>query len=231
MKNYEIINKLKGKLIVSCQALQGEPLYGSCVMAKMALAAMNGGAAGIRANSVEDIIEIKKTVDLPIIGIIKRDYEDSPVYITPTIREIEELNSIGVDVIATDFTSRIRPNGQSLENFILDIKKRFPQQLIMADVSTVEEGIMAERLGADLVSTTLSGYTSYSPQIEGPDYELIQRLSKTLSIPLIAEGRIHSPEEANKALDSGAFAIVVGGAITRPMEITKRFINKIQSAS
>ena len=231
MKNENVLSRIKGKLIVSCQALQGEPLYGSGIMAKMALAAMIGGAAGIRANSVEDITEIKAAVDLPIIGIIKRDYENSPIYITPTLKEIEALSSIGVDIIATDFTDRIRPNGQGLESFVKEIKAKFPGQMIMADISTYEEGIMAEKLGADLVSTTLSGYTSYSPQLEGPDYELVERLTAVLKIPVIAEGRIHCPEEASRVLKCGAFALVVGGAITRPLEITKRFISKIESTA
>jgi N-acylglucosamine-6-phosphate 2-epimerase len=230
MKNDKVLAELKGKLVVSCQALLGEPLYGSDIMAKMALAAMLGGASGIRANSVEDIIEIKKQVNLPIIGIIKKDYEDSEVYITPTIKEVEELCSIGIDIIAVDFTNRVRPKGQTLEAFVKEIKERFPQQIIMADISTVDEGIMAEALGADLVSTTLSGYTSYSPRLEGPDYELVKKLSTMLKIPVMAEGRIHSPEEAKRLLECGAYALIIGGAITRPLEITKRFINKIDSA-
>jgi len=227
MKNLDVIKELKGKLIVSCQALEGEPLYGSEVMGKMALAAKIGGAAAIRANSVEDIEEIKRKADLPIIGIIKKEYEDSEVYITPTIKEVEALSNVGVDIIAIDFTNRIRPYGELLSNFVLQVRERFPEQIIMADISTYEEGIAAVELGVDLVSTTMSGYTPYSAKLEGPDLELIERLSETVSVPVIAEGRIHYPEQAKLAIEAGAHAVVVGGAITRPLEITKRFIEKL----
>lgn len=227
MKDLSVLQKVKGKLIVSCQALDNEPLHGSNIMAKMAVAAKFGGAAGIRANTVSDIAAIKSEVDLPVIGIIKREYEDSEVYITPTIKEVEELNKVGVDIIAADFTNRLRPNGKTLEEFVNEIKSKFPNQLIMADISNYEEAIKAQELGADIVSTTLSGYTSYTKKLDGPDFELIERLQKDLKIPLIAEGRINSPEQAKDALSRGAFAVVVGGAITRPMEITKRFVEAL----
>ena len=224
MKQFDKMQKIKGQLIVSCQALKGEPLYGFGIMAKLALAAKDGGAAGIRANSIEDIIEIKKTIKLPIIGIIKKEYKDSDVYITPTFEEVQSLHDLGVDIIAVDFTSRIRPSGVTLEEFAEKIMKAYPDQLFMADISTFEEGIRAAELGMDLLSTTLSGYTSYSKNIEGPDLELVSKLSKAVNIPVICEGKIHSPNEAKAAIESGAYAVVVGGAITRPLEITKRFV-------
>ncbi|CAM4018036.1 N-acetylmannosamine-6-phosphate 2-epimerase [Paenibacillus alkaliterrae] len=224
MTDTDTIESLKGKLIVSCQALEDEPLYDPYIMAKMALAAKEGGASAIRANSVQQIQAIKKEVDLPIIGIIKRDFPDSDVYITPTLEEITALIDCGVDIIAMDFTNRTRPHGVELPHFIQEIKKRYPKQLIMADISTFEEGVMAEELGADLVSTTLSGYTPYSRQSDDPDLELIQSLKKVLMIPIVAEGRIYSPETAAQAIQLGAHAVVVGGAITRPREITKRFV-------
>lgn len=228
MENLSRLQDLKGKLIVSCQALEGEPLYGSSVMAKMALAAKIGGASGIRANSIDDIKEIKKEIDLPIIGIIKREYPDSEVYITPTIKEVKELYEVGVDIIACDFTYRLRPKGQHLEDFIEKIRKTCPQQLIMGDVSTYEEGVKAEALGVDIVSTTLSGYTDYSESYDTPDFGLVERLASSLHIPVIAEGRINYPWEAKKALECGAFAVVVGTAITRPSEITRRFISELE---
>ncbi|NIK75338.1 N-acylglucosamine-6-phosphate 2-epimerase [Paenibacillus castaneae] len=224
MTDTDIIDSLKGKLIVSCQALEDEPLYDPYIMAKMAFAAKEGGASAIRANSVQQIQAIKKEVDLPIIGIIKRDFPDSDVYITPTLEEITALSESGVDIIAMDFTNRIRPYGVELPNFIQDIKKHYPKQLIMADISTFEEGVMAEKLGADLVSTTLSGYTPYSQQSDDTDLELIRNLKEVLTIPIVAEGRIYNPETAAQAIQLGAHAVVVGGAITRPREITKRFV-------
>lgn len=229
MDREDLLNRLKNGLIVSCQALENEPLHGSDIMAKVALAAKLGGAVGIRANTIQDIIAIKKEIDLPIIGIIKKDYNDSDIYITPTLEEVQALYEEGVEILATDCTDRARPNGQALEVFFREIKKRFTNQIIMADISTLEEGIKAEKLGADIISTTLSGYTPYSTKVEGPDFELIKNLVKTVKVPVFAEGRIHNPEQAKTALEYGAHSIVVGGAITRPLEITKRFVNTIGS--
>ncbi|MGH4120213.1 N-acetylmannosamine-6-phosphate 2-epimerase [Clostridium sp.] len=227
MKQFDKLYSLKGQLIVSCQALVEEPLYGSDIMAKLAYAAETGGAAAIRANTIEDIIEIKKSVDLPIIGIIKKIYDDSEVYITPTIKEVRALHNIGVYIIATDFTNRTRPYGIDLLQFYKQIRDEFPDQIFMADISTYEEGIMAEKIGMDIISTTLSGYTNYSVNSDGPDLELVNRLSKKVNIPVICEGKIHYPKQAKIALDNGAYAVVVGGAITRPLEITERFIKEI----
>lgn len=221
----KVLENLKGKLIVSCQALEDEPLHSSFIMSKMALAAKEGGASGIRAQGVKDICEIKKTVNLPIIGIIKKKYEDSDVFITPTKKEVLDLIKIGCEIIAIDVTNRKRPNNEDISELIKLIKEN--NILVMADISNFEEGVMAEKLGVDCVSTTLSGYTSYTQSMEGPDLKLIEDLSKVLKIPVIAEGSIHYPEELKKALDCGAYAAVVGGAITRPKEITERFISAL----
>ena len=223
-----VIEKFKGGLIVSCQALEDEPLHSSMIMSRMAYAAYLGGAKGIRANSKEDIIEIKKKVDLPILGIVKRDYADSPIYITPTMREIDELVEAKTDIIALDATDRLRPNGKTMESFVKDIKNKYKDIPLMADISTYEEGINAWKAGFDLVSTTLSGYTPYSVKSDKPDFELIERLSRDITIPLIAEGKVWVREEAEEALKRGAYAVVVGTAITRPMEITRRFVNCIE---
>jgi N-acylglucosamine-6-phosphate 2-epimerase len=227
--NLSVLEKIKGGLVVSCQALEGEPLYGTDTMVKMANAAYLGGAVGIRANSTADVKAIVETVNLPVIGIIKRDYKGSECYITPTMREVSELiEGAKPHIIAVDGTKRVHPNGILGSEFIAEIRKKYPEIVLMADISTVEEAVEAEAAGADLVSTTLSGYTGYSPHIEGPDFELIERCSERLSIPILGEGRIWSPEEAKKALESGAYAIVIGSAITRPMEITKRFTGFIK---
>ncbi|MCR2044411.1 N-acetylmannosamine-6-phosphate 2-epimerase [Anaerosalibacter massiliensis] len=218
----DMLDKVKGKLIVSCQALKDEPLHSSYIMGKMAKAAWQGGAAAIRANSVEDIKEIKAEVPLPIIGLIKASYSDSDVYITPTKREVDKLLKVGVDMIALDATNRKRPKDQELKVLISYIKNN--NCLVMGDVSTFEEGVMAEKLGVDCVSTALAGYTTYSSKKEGPDFSLLTKLVKNLNIPVLAEGRINTPVEAKKALDIGAYAVVVGTAITRPKEITKKFV-------
>lgn len=221
-----MLDIIKGGLVVSCQALEDEPLFSSFIMGRMALAAKQGGAKAIRAQGVSDIIEIKKVTELPIIGLIKRCYDKSEIYITATMREVKELvESKCCDMIALDLTNRKRPNGENVKDLIDYIKSN--NILVMADISTYEEGIEAERLGASCISTTLSGYTNYSKQEKGPDLQLVKSLSEILKIPVIAEGRIHSPEDLRKAYEMGAYSVVVGGAITRPKEITERFVREI----
>ncbi|MDQ0255890.1 N-acylglucosamine-6-phosphate 2-epimerase [Evansella vedderi] len=217
------------KLIISCQALENEPLYSPFIMSKMALAAYQGGASGIRANGIEDIRAIKKEVNIPIIGIIKKDYEDSEIFITPTIEEVELLNEEGVDVIAFDATARDRPENVSLKNFISAVKRRFPEQKFMADVSTLEEAVTAEKLGVDWVGTTLVGYTDYSKGLD--PLEVLKEILDNVSIPVIAEGNINTPEKARKALELGAHAVVVGSAVTRPKFITEQFLDEMNKCS
>ncbi|CAM2868598.1 putative N-acetylmannosamine-6-phosphate 2-epimerase [Dellaglioa algida] len=219
------LNDIKDGLVVSCQALENEPLYSSFIMGKMALAAELGGAVGIRANSVADILEIKKQVNLPLIGIIKRDYPDSEVYITATMKEVDELLTTDAEIIAMDATVRDRPNHESVTDLVGKIHTK--NRLVMADISTYEEGIMAEKNGFDMVSTTLSGYTDYTDERDSPDFELLKKLVENLKIPVIMEGHTTTPEEVKKALNMGAFSAVVGGVITRPQQITQRFVDRI----
>ena len=230
MNNDDVLKQLKGGLVVSCQALEVEPMYSETggIMPKFAKAAEMAGAVGIRANSVRDIREIKEVVDLPIIGIIKRDYEGSEAYITPTMKEVDELMEVKPDIIAIDFTTFTRANGLTASEFAKEIKKKYPNQLLMADCATLENCLDAEKAGCDFVGTTMNGYTNDSKPTEGPNMELIKKIIDEVNIPLIAEGRIHTPEEARKILDLGAFCVVVGGAITRPLEIAKRFVEAIE---
>lgn len=230
MKHTGILASLKGGLIVSCQAYPGEPLFGPDVMSKIAIAAKDGGAVGIRANSPQDIAVIRSGLALPVIGIWKVQYSDSPVYITPTLREVREVAEAGADIVALDATGRPRPGGERLEE-IVDYMKAHYSCLLMADVSTSEEGRRAEQLGFDIVSTTLSGYTPYSPALEGPDFGLVASLSRSLAIPVFAEGRIQTPDQALECLRLGAFSVVVGSAITRPELITKRFTDAIRQSA
>ena len=226
-----MLEKLNRQLIVSCQALPGEPLYieNGTMMPLMARAAKKAGAVAIRTNGVTDVKEIKKETGLPVIGLIKRQYEGFPQHITVTMKEIDELMEAGADIIALDCTLRDRVDGKTVNQFIKNIKEKYPDILLMADISTYEEGINAEKAGVDMVGTTLSGYTPYSEKFEGPDYGLVKRLAEQLKIPVIAEGRIHEPAQAKKMLELGAFAVVVGGAITRPLEIAQRFIHAIEN--
>lgn len=218
------------KLIVSCQALPEEPLHSSFIMGRMAVAAKEGGAGGIRANSVEDIREIKKNVDLPIIGIIKRDYPGCSVRITPTIREVDELMQVKPDVIAVDATCRRRPDGRKLEEFYAEIREKYPQQLLMADCSTMQEMLYADKLGFDFIGTTLVGYTEGSKgcQIEKNDFELIRELIKRVKHPVIGEGNINTPQKLKRVMEIGVYSVVIGSAITRPQLITKKFTDALK---
>ncbi|MCF2625598.1 N-acetylmannosamine-6-phosphate 2-epimerase [Fusobacterium perfoetens] len=220
------LEKVKGKLIVSCQALPDEPLHSSYIMGRMAYAAYTGGASGIRANTVADIKEIKTTVNLPIIGIIKEQYGDNNVYITPTMKEVDALMAEGVDIIAIDGTKRERPDGKTLEELMKEIRTKYPNQLFMADISCAEEAVECERLGFDIVGTTLVGYTEYTKGND-PLTELA-KVVKAVKIPVIGEGNIDTPVKAKKALEIGAYAVVVGGAITRPQQITRKFVTEME---
>lgn len=227
----ELQRQIKGQLIVSCQALPSEPLYvkEKSVMYLMARAAKQAGAVCIRTSSTRDVIAIKEETGLPVIGIIKINYDGFDSYITPTIKEIDELVAAEADIVALDCTLRKRGDGTTINDFIQQIKDKYPDIMLMADISTYEEGINAWKCGVDFVGTTLSGYTDYSPIVDGPDFELVKKLASTLDIPVIAEGKIHTPDDAVDMLKLGAYAVVVGGAITRPLEITSRFIHRIEN--
>lgn len=221
-----MLEQIKSKLVVSCQALPDEPLHSSFIMGRMALAAKQGGAAGIRAQSKEDILEIKRVVDLPVIGIVKRNYEDSDVYITPTKKELDELFETKCEMIAMDATLRERPNGEKLEDLVAYVHEH--GILAMADCSTYEECVNAEKIGFDCVSTTMCGYTPYSENVEGPNIELIKKLVAELHVPILAEGKINTPEDLAAVYEAGAYSAVVGGAITRPKQITERFVKALK---
>ncbi len=224
------IESMKGKLIVSCQALPEEPLHSSYIMGRMALAAKVGGAKGIRANTKEDIAEIRKETGLPIIGIVKRDYADSSVYITPTVKELEELMEVKPEIIAMDATGASRPGGVTLDDFFARVKAAYPNQLFMADCSTVEEALHADKLGFDFIGTTMVGYTpqSASLKIETNDFEIIREIVSKAKHPVIAEGNINTPAKAKRVIELGCYSVVVGSVITRPQLITKSFAEELE---
>lgn len=226
------IRALKGKLIVSCQALPQEPLHSSFIMGRMARAAKEGGAAGIRANTKEDIKEIQEVTGLPVIGIVKRDYPDSAVYITPTMKEIEELMEVKPEIIAIDATGALRPGNVTLADFFHQIKEKYPEQKLMADCSTIEEAFFADELGFDFIGTTMVGYTPQSRgmKIEANDFEILRTILRKVKHPVIAEGNVNSPEKAKRVIELGSYAVVVGSSITRPQLITKGYAEAVDSA-
>ncbi|NCB64154.1 MAG: N-acetylmannosamine-6-phosphate 2-epimerase [Clostridia bacterium] len=225
MNKEQFYDQVRGKLIVSCQALPEEPLHSSFIMGRMACAAFRGGAAGIRANTVEDIAEIRKNVDLPVIGIIKKVYDDYPdVYITPTMAEVDALAACGVEALAMDATRRVRPGGRSLKDFFAEARSKYPEQVFMADCSSVEEGMAAAEMGFDLIGTTMVSYTPYTRGASLPPFDVIEALVKNCGKPVVAEGNLWTPDQLRRAMDLGILTAVVGSAITRPMEITKRFV-------
>ena len=231
MGTQDRIKALKGQLIVSCQALPQEPLHSSFIMGRMARAAKEGGAAGIRANTKEDIKEIQEVTGLPIIGIVKRDYPDSAVYITPTMKEIEELMEVKPEIVAIDATGALRPGNMTLADFFHQIKEKYPEQKLMADCSTIEEALFADELGFDFIGTTMVGYTPQSKglKIEENDFEILRTILKKVKHPVIAEGNVNSPEKAKRVIELGSYAVVVGSSITRPQLITKGYAEAVNS--
>lgn len=222
----QFVQQVNKQLIVSCQALPEEALFGSEIMAKMAISVARGGAKAIRANTPVDVRAIRQAVDLPLIGLYKEVLPGYDVIITPTLKHALAIAEAGADIIALDCTHRPHPE-PDLKALIAAIHAQ-TDCLVMADISTYEEGLAAADLGADMLSTTLSGYTPYSPQQKGPDIDLVARLAVDSRIPVIAEGRYQTPQQVKQALESGAVSVVVGGAITRPRQITEAFVEVIR---
>ena len=222
-KKAAVLEQLKGKLIVSCQARVGRPMYGAEIMAAFAAAAYQGGAAGIRATGADNITKIKEKVPLPIIGINKQFRDDCEVYITPTYESAREILETGIEVVAMDATPRARPGGETVGQILAQIREHYPDVLVMGEVSTIEEAKAVIPMGFDLISTTLSGYTRESIGVKSVNLELIRMICQITEIPVIAEGKIAREEEAVMALEAGAYAVVVGTSITRPEIITQRY--------
>jgi len=225
MGKYDALAQLRGGLIVSCQAAPSPSLENPDILAAIAEAVVAGGAVGIRADGPENVRAIQERTEVPIIGIWKRIFPDSEVFITPRLQDILAVADTDAEVVALDATSRPRPDGETLEMVVQEAKAHCTS-LLMADVSNFEEGVRAAELGFDLVSTTLSGYVGDSTETpKGPDLDLVERLSQHLedSAPVVAEGRISTPDQATEAINRGAFCVVVGTAITRPQTLTQDF--------
>jgi N-acylglucosamine-6-phosphate 2-epimerase len=223
-----MLHSLRGRLIVSCQAYPGEPLRDSDAMARIAQSAVIGGAAAIRAQGLDDIRAIARSVTVPQIGLWKVGADG--VFITPTLEHAVAVADAGAHIVAIDGTRRERPDGLTLEQTIRELKQR-ADVLVMADTGSVDDGLAAEDAGADIVGTTLAGYTGERPRTDGPDLELVNDLAARLTVPVFAEGRIHSPTEARAALDAGAYSVVVGTAITHPASITSWYVDALTRES
>ncbi|MYX73336.1 N-acetylmannosamine-6-phosphate 2-epimerase [Streptomyces sp. SID3915] len=220
MTAQDLADTLKGRLIVSCQAPPGDPMRETGTLVRLALSAVAGGGSAIRANEPEVVAAITEAVDLPVIGLWKDG--DTGVYITPTVRHALAIVEAGAAVVAADATDRPRPDGSAFADLVTAVHAA--GALVMADVSTLAEGVAAAAQGADYVSTTLSGYVPGTPKQTGPDLDLVTSLSAAISVPVVAEGRINTPEEAAEALARGAHSVVVGTAITAPTALTSRFV-------
>ncbi len=234
MTKQELFSLMKGEIIVSCQATPGEPLYmtDGTVMHLMARAAKLAGAKMIRTSSVRDILAIKEETGLPVIGLIKREYPGYTGRITMTMREVDECMGALSDIVSIDCTDTERGDGLTAPEFLKQVKAKYPNIIIMADCATLEEAIAAYEAGADLVGSTMNGYTAATAHCKGePNYELVRQMVAALPCPVIAEGRVHTPEQAKKMLELGAWAVVVGGAITRPLEIASRFMAAVKDVN
>ena len=222
------LRSLRGRLIVSCQAEEGTPLNRPQTAAALAQAAVSGGAAGVRVRGTDAIRATKGAVSVPVVGLTKRYFAHSPVYITPTWDDLAACIAAGADIVALDATDRPRPDGLCLAE-VVSRARATANVLLMADVSQLHEAEHAAALGVDLVSTTLAGYTGATSSTSGPDFHLLSALVEHVGLPVVAEGRITTPEQAAEALRLGAWAVCVGKAITAPQFITGRFVEAMQT--
>lgn len=221
----KIAENWRGGLIVSCQAPANSPLARPEIIAALAETAEQNGAVGVRIDSPEHIRAVKQIVRVPVLGIYKIISIASEVYITPTFESAKEIAEAGADVIALDATLRQRPENERLSDITARIKKELNLP-VMADVSTLAEGVnAAETAGADFVGTTLSGYTDSTRHLTEPDFALVENLAKRLETPIICEGRLSSADDVRRAFECGAFAVVVGGAITGVDQLVRRFVS------
>lgn len=224
------IAKLKHGLIVSCQAEEGDPFNQPDLLAKFAEAAQLGGAVGIRAQGVENLKAIRSVVDIPLIGIIEGHFENGWICVTPDFKDVDAIIQSGADIVALDCTPRRRPNGMDGVEFFDDVREKYDIPL-MADVSTFDEGVRAAEMGADLIATTLAGYTEYTEKFlaDHPDFDLIERIARAVKVPVISEGRVWNPDHAKESLHRGAYSVVVGSAIARPQVMTRKFVETMVS--
>ena len=229
MTREEVLARWRGGLIVSCQAATGSPLDRPDFLAALARTAELNGAVGVRMDQAQNIAAAREAVSVPIIGLRKHVRDGCDVYITPTLADARLVKAAGADVIAIDATARPRPEGVAVERFIREIQRDL-KAFVMADVSTFDEGLAAVEAGADFIATTLAGYTTASQPIDGPDLPLLERLAAAVDTPVLCEGRIRNADDVRRAFDRGAFAVVVGSAITGIDVLVRRFVAATSAA-
>jgi N-acylglucosamine-6-phosphate 2-epimerase len=227
MERNKMIDKMKGGLIVSCQVQHDDPIFTDVTHTMMAKAAEWAGAVGIRANSPDQIRDIKREVSLPIIGLFKQWVDHSDVFITPNMEAVDAIVEAGADIIALDCTFQLNHDGNQAIELLPKVKEKYPDIPVFADVSNIEEATKAIKYGADIVAPTLYGYTKETEHIEGADYRMFAEFCRRFSDQayVMMEGHVYTPEDAMKCIFLGAHAVVVGSAITRPHLIAKRFVD------
>lgn len=220
-----VLDGIKGKLIASCQAYPGEPMRDPRTMAEIAQACQQGGAAAIRGQGLADLALMRQVVSVPIIGLWK-DGEEG-IYITPTLQHALSVATTGCEIVAIDATRRPRRDDLTFAQTVAGFKQHYPDVLVMADCGSLDDALAAQDGGADIIGTTLAGYTGERPKTDGPDYELIEQVVGRISKPVVVEGRVHNLQQAAKVMNMGAFAVCVGTAITHPTSITRWFVDAI----
>ena len=223
-----VLDDLRGGLIVSCQAYPGEPMLDPRTMAQVAAAVVAGGAVGIRGKGLDDLLAMRESVNVPIVGLVKEGA--TGVYITPTLRACLDVAATGCEIVALDGTRRPRPDGLTLAQTIAGLKDAYPDVLVMADCGSAADAAAAQAAGADILGTTLAGYTGERPKTEGPDWEVVDAVVALADRPVFVEGRIHTPAQAAEAMRRGAAAVVVGTAITHPTTLTRWFAEAVAGA-
>ncbi|MBB1495041.1 N-acetylmannosamine-6-phosphate 2-epimerase [Propioniciclava sp. MC1595] len=224
-----VLDALRGGLVVSCQAYPGEPMLDPNTMAQVAQAVVAGGAVGVRGKGLDDLRAMRPVVDVPIIGLVK--VGDTGVYITPTLADCLEVAATGCEVVALDGTRRPRPDGLTLAETIVGLRAEYPEVLVMADCGSVDDAEAALAAGADILGTTLAGYTGERDTTDGPDWEVVDgmvALAAASGTPVLVEGRVHTTAQAAEAVRRGAWAVVVGTAITHPTSITRWFAEAVR---
>lgn len=225
----DVLNRVRGGLVVSCQAYPGEPMLDPRTMTQIALAAVTGGAAAIRAKGLDDLRAMRAVLTVPLIGLVK--VGSSGVFITPTLADALAVAATGCEIVALDGTRRDRPDGLSLAATIAGVKREYPDVLVMADCGSAGDAAAAQQAGADLLGTTLAGYTEERPKTEGPDWQVVDQVVALAQRPVLVEGRVHTPAQAAEAIRRGAWAAVVGTAITHPSTITGWFAAAVEDAA